>query len=326
MASNKTKPKENPINAAVSLLQSAEHCQHAHLAVEKIRTIVKDYFPANSAVKRKLDAHLRPLSQALPLISRAVKARATLCAPPKSNPSYARARLQSASTSPTSSGTEKLQALVRDSAPILPTPRKSTRRRKLAVVTPEKRPVLMPADLPIPRDGHRFLLAEAVVAFNEYPHRKFIKNVVRHWESEGWVPKYTMRNWYKLGKMVKEGKPLAEFDDGWFHKNGRAPRKIGRKPYIEVHELRVLVESGANGATFGTKEVVQMIETQAKKRDIQSGHFHNPSGKRACKRTYSNYKTLACTVTDTTITNSAVSKTEVREVAENSIRSTFSYA
>ena len=124
MASNKTKPKENPINAAVSLLQSAEHCQHAHLAVEKIRTIVKDYFPANSAVKRKLDAHLRPLSQALPLISRAVKARATLCAPPKSNPSYARARLQSASTSPTSSGTEKLQALVRDSAPILPTPRK----------------------------------------------------------------------------------------------------------------------------------------------------------------------------------------------------------
>ena len=35
---------------------------------------------------------------------------------------------------------------------------------------------------------------------------------------------------------------------------------------------------------------------------------------------------MACTVTDTTITNSAVSKTEVREVAENSIRSTFSYA
>ena len=42
MDTNKRKPPENDIDAAVSLLDASEYCDHASIAVEEVRVLLKN--------------------------------------------------------------------------------------------------------------------------------------------------------------------------------------------------------------------------------------------------------------------------------------------
>ena len=79
------------------------------------------------------------------------------------------------------------------------------------------------------------------------------------------------------------------------------------------------------GKLSGQKEIESIIEQTQRRRDEEEGVYHIPTAKRPCRRTVLNYKSLGAIVTPTTITTKAVQKTECRETAERSIRSTVSY-
>ena len=93
MATIKEPTSNNPLHAALSLLDAAAYCDDASVAVEEIKVILKDNFASTQAI-RKIHSILILLSKALPLISNSVKGQVVSCAPANSNPSYVRSRLK----------------------------------------------------------------------------------------------------------------------------------------------------------------------------------------------------------------------------------------
>ena len=87
METNTLKTTENPIDVAVTLLDTAERCHDAYLLIEEAKSIVRDIMGPTNA-RRKLDTILCTLSKVLPLLSSSVKSRATNGAPTNSNPAY----------------------------------------------------------------------------------------------------------------------------------------------------------------------------------------------------------------------------------------------
>ena len=167
--SNKGCAPENSIAAAVTLLNAADYCNHSTMAIEEAIVLIKTSFHQNAST-RKLIRILLTVSKALPIISNSVKIRAGNGAPVNSNPSYARARLQTVSNEATLTGASKLQSLV-DSAQSLvdSTPsRKSSRKR--VVVTPDRDS--LPPDLPEPLNGKYYSVIEAVAKFKACPKKK----------------------------------------------------------------------------------------------------------------------------------------------------------
>ena len=80
------------------------------------------------------------------------------------------------------------------------------------------------------------------------------------------------------------------------------------------------------GSTIGFKETMTMLEDDSQRKNAKAdGFFHLPDAKRSCYQTVRNYMTLAAAVVPTTLTETAVQKTEVRETAEKSIRSAIAF-
>jgi hypothetical protein len=136
-----TNQSENHLHTAISLLDAADYCDNATLAVEEVTSLIKDNFP-QSAATRSITSILRTLTTALPLISHSVKSRSSKCAPTNSNALYAWQRLHTISDTPPASGVTKLQQLIDDSS-TKPKPttskRVSTQKRKSNEVSPSEK-------------------------------------------------------------------------------------------------------------------------------------------------------------------------------------------
>ena len=219
------------------------------MAIEEAIVLIKTSFHQNAST-RKLIRILLTVSKALPIISNSVKIRAGNGAPVNSNPSYARARLQTVSNEATLTGASKLQSLV-DSAQSLvdSTPsRKSSRKR--AVVTPDRDS--LPPDLPEPLNGKYYSVIEAVAKFKACPKKKR-GILLSEWKSRKWVPNYSKSWWYRTQKKLESGESIREWKEG-----GKS--KMGRTAYVDVDELCELIESTGNGKALGSDEIESIIE------------------------------------------------------------------
>ena len=207
--SSKIKPQQtqNPINIAITLLDAADFCHHASLAADEASSLLRDNFKATKP-RREIDSILLTLSKSLLLISSMVKSRATACAPTLSQPSYARARLMTASPSPKHMGTAKLQYMIEQSINQVTPRKKSTRKRKSTIITPDKDGD--PPNIPVPANNKQFTIKEAIKAFDSYPNKTLKQKVIDHWSSNKWVPCYTIRYWYILVEKFRQGNSLRE--------------------------------------------------------------------------------------------------------------------
>ena len=209
----------------------------------------------DTTTAREIKSILLVLSKALPLISISVKSRATRCSPNNSHSSYARARIATVSTTALLSGTSKLQSLITFSSATSPSRSKTSRRkistpisqrytpparksrgnRKTPLVTPVKDDAFL-LNPPSPSNGEYFFVKEAVEAFDAYEHRnkkqlkelglnkkKIKEKLICYWHSMGWAPLHNLSYWYRLVKLLKEGKPLREWRKGKICKTGREP-------------------------------------------------------------------------------------------------------
>jgi hypothetical protein len=161
----------------------------------------------------------------------------------------------------------------------------------------------------IPPNSNKFLVKEALQAFNDYNHKKQKEKLVKYWQSKRRLPERNI-NWrYRNAKMIRNGTTIREGND-----EGKTKR--GRPPYAEVHKVRSYVEGSGHGKTIATKEVCDMLEKLQSKRNNEQGIFHIANQPR--KKAKNNYKILAAVVTNTTLTIKAVDKTRVREISEKS--------
>ena len=80
MLTVKKKQKENAVQAATSLLASADYIHHTSLAVAEVSSIVKANFPPTK-VRREIVQILNTISHSSELNYQEVKSRVTRCAP-----------------------------------------------------------------------------------------------------------------------------------------------------------------------------------------------------------------------------------------------------
>ena len=327
MATIKEPTSNNPLHAALSLLDAAAYCDDASVAVEEIKVILKDNFASTQAI-RKIHSILILLSKALPLISNSVKGQVASCAPPNSNPSYARSRLQTDSSSTASElvGIPKLELLVKESSANVkssPTRCQQKRKRSPATISPDK--TIVPSDYPTPNNHNYFLIKEAVVAYKTYPQKKQRMSMLKHWEKKGWVPEYKggERSWNRMAHSLSLGNQLREWK---IDKDQKISKTTGgRSPLVSVVQAQRYLQESPQGSTLGADEINDMIQKATRQQDLQNGIHHNPAANSHSYRTTKNYKSLLASLKSTTITQRAVDKTEVREIAEKSIRSTISF-
>ena len=91
----------------------------------------------------------------------------------------------------------------------------------------------------------------------------------------------------------------------------------------DLDDVCSLINNSNEGYTIGDEDVQLMLEEVTSKKDFEEEIFHQK--KKPSSKTIKRYKSYAAVATKSTITTKAGTKTEVRETAENSIRSTASF-
>jgi hypothetical protein len=121
--------------------------------------------------------------------------------------------------------------------------------------------------VPTPPNNNKFLVKQALQAFNNYNHKKQKEKLLEYWQSKICVPERNIYWWYRNAKMNRNGTTIREWND-------EDKTKRGRPPYAEVHEIRSCVEGTGHGKTIATKEVCDMLEKLLSKRNNEQGIFH----------------------------------------------------
>ena len=205
---NAATKNENSVNTSVSLLlDAADYCNDALLAVQEVQSLLKENFSSSTVASRKIITILQLLSKTLPMISKPVKSRASKCSPTKSNPSYAQAtRLRTVSPTGSLTGVAKLQSLFQ--------PIPTTRQSRRVVKKKSEKHLVPPDDFPIPLNGKRFLIKEAAVAFKYFPHKDKRYQLFSYWHEQGRAPQYTIRSWRRIciGRMDIKGEAATRVD------------------------------------------------------------------------------------------------------------------
>ena len=248
------------------------------------------------------------------------------------DPTYVRSKMQSICNPLGKTGVERLQLLLKDISPKedTVTQRKQQPKRKKATtpatVSPNKSssPSQPSSDYPVPKNNQHFLIVEAVQAFKDYPNKK--QKLLSYWEQQKFVPKYSTgrRHWNKMCLKMKDGTPLREwqFDD---QGNFTFKKRQGRPSIVPTDQVKTFFEEAIPlGENVNSSHVKDMIASATKANDEAKGLYHNSSAIVCSKKTINNYKSVMMGFGDSATTNS-VSKTEVRQTAECSIRSTVSF-
>ena len=94
-----------------------------------------------------------------------------------------------------------------------------------------------------------------------------MSELIKYWESKGWVEERTLNWWYRYSRVIKEGETVQEWK--WNGKNNK-----GRKPFATVEEVKSYVESTGFAKSIETKQVVNELEKIQQKKDEEEGFYH----------------------------------------------------
>ena len=329
MATIKEPKATNNLHSAIALLDAAAFCDDLSMVVDTIKVIIKRDFKKSTTTTREINSMLNLLSNVIPLISESVKSKASKCAPTKSNASYVRSRLQSQSNPLGMSGIERLKQLLKESSCVSSSPELRVQQKRknapTAMVSPHKSNPL-PPDCPVPHNDKFFLIEEAVLAYQQYPHRNKRTKLLTYWQEQHWVPAYGngRRTWNKMIQRIKDGKSLREWQldkKGNFllEKRGGSPSIVSYKQAESFFNEKISMGQNVNNS-----HVEELIASAAKENDEAKGLYHNSTSVLCSNKTMINYKSVLAEMGES-ITTKSVSKTEVRQIAETSIRSTISF-